>query len=110
MAIVDRSNAESVRTVHPAESCAQTAEQGPRGGWHYPRTEQYRRNGRTQTWKREPARFSIPVKYGLRDAFRLTESDCYGDRFHDGTAEDCELGTLRASLRAAHPDWYRDNA
>lgn len=108
MAVIDRSNAETVQTVHPAESCMQVVTRGPRGGSHYPRTESYRRNGRTQTWKRKPGRFSIPLKYGLRDAFRLTDHDCYGGRFHDGTAEDCTLGTLRDSLRNAHPEWYDD--
>lgn len=32
-----------------------------------------RRNGRTQTWKRDPARFEIPIKYRLRDSIRVTD-------------------------------------
>jgi hypothetical protein len=32
-----------------------------------------RRNGRTQTWKRDPARFEIPIKYRLRDCVRVTD-------------------------------------
>ena len=30
-----------------------------------------RRNGRTRTWKREPDRFSIPVKFRFRDTMRV---------------------------------------
>jgi hypothetical protein len=35
---------------------------------------QLRRNGRTQTWKREPNRFYIPVKYGYRGYATIDES------------------------------------
>lgn len=34
-----------------------------------------RRNGRTQTWKRDPKRFRIPVKMGFRGYGALTERD-----------------------------------
>jgi hypothetical protein len=34
-----------------------------------------RRNGATQTWKRDPSRFSIPVKAGLKSCARITETD-----------------------------------
>lgn len=30
-----------------------------------------RRNGQTKTWKREPGRFRIPVKYGLKQCFYI---------------------------------------
>lgn len=30
-----------------------------------------RRNGATQTWKRDPQRFEIPVKFRLRDTMRV---------------------------------------
>lgn len=30
-----------------------------------------RRNGKTKTWKTRPGIFSIPVKHGLRDCFRI---------------------------------------
>lgn len=33
-----------------------------------------RRNGRTQTWARAPERFSIPVKCGLKQCFRIDET------------------------------------
>lgn len=29
------------------------------------RCHNWRRNGKTKTWKRQPTRFQIPVKYGL---------------------------------------------
>lgn len=40
-----------------------------------------RRNGATQTWKRDPSRFSIPVKAGLRSCTRITETDIGSDNF-----------------------------
>jgi hypothetical protein len=30
-----------------------------------------RRNGRTQTWKRDPARFEIPLKFRFKDHIRV---------------------------------------
>jgi hypothetical protein len=32
----------------------------------------WRRNGKTQTWKRDPERFRIPVKHGMYDYGDLT--------------------------------------
>lgn len=37
-----------------------------------------RRNGKTQTWKTRPGQFSIPVKYGLKQCFNITQSDAIG--------------------------------
>lgn len=34
-----------------------------------------RRNGKTRTWKRDPKRFEVPVKAGLRAYARLGEAD-----------------------------------
>lgn len=34
-----------------------------------------RRNGKTKTWKRND-RFSIPVKYGLKECFYITQNNC----------------------------------
>jgi hypothetical protein len=34
-----------------------------------------RRNGKTKTWKRQPGKFMIPVKYGLYDCFYITDKD-----------------------------------
>ena len=32
-----------------------------------------RKNGQCKTWKREPEKFRLPVKYGLRDCFYISE-------------------------------------
>lgn len=32
-------------------------------------------NGQTKTWKRDPERLEIPVKYGMYECFRITERD-----------------------------------
>lgn len=32
-----------------------------------------RRNGKTQTWKRDPLRFRIPIKFGFRSYGEITE-------------------------------------
>lgn len=32
-----------------------------------------RRNGQVKTWKRDPSRVEIPVKFGMYDAFRITD-------------------------------------
>ena len=36
-----------------------------------------RRNGKTKTWKTRPNDFRIPVKYGLRDCFYITQYNCH---------------------------------
>ena len=36
-----------------------------------------RRNGKTQTWKTRPAEFKIPVKYGLKECFYITQDNCH---------------------------------
>ena len=41
-----------------------------------------RRNGKTQTWKTRPDEFKIPVKYGLRECFYITQ-----DNAHEWNAE-----------------------
>ena len=33
----------------------------------------WRRNGKTKTWKKNPERFAIPVKYGLKTYSTITE-------------------------------------
>lgn len=35
--------------------------------FHDEKCNNWRRNGRTQTWKREPNAFRVPVKFGLYD-------------------------------------------
>jgi hypothetical protein len=57
-------------------NCTETI--GPRGGCTV-KTEVWRRNGRTKTWKRSPGKFQIPVKYGLRAYDYITEE--YADQF-----------------------------
>lgn len=47
----------------------------------------WRRNGATQTWKRSPARFRLPVKYGLYSYDAVTEADCARSDIH--TEESC---------------------
>jgi hypothetical protein len=41
-----------------------------------------RRNGRTRTWKRDPTRFEIPVKYRFRETWRVT-----ADHFNSGAVD-----------------------
>ena len=36
-----------------------------------------RRNGKTQVWKTRPTEFSLPVKYGLRECFTITEATAH---------------------------------
>lgn len=49
------------------------------GGYLYLRSldgsKQYlaRRAGRTRTWKRDPSRFRIPVRYAFRSTYAITE-------------------------------------
>lgn len=38
-------------------------------------SEIWRRNGAVQTWKRDPARFRLPIKHGLYAYGDITESD-----------------------------------
>jgi len=96
---LDPSNARTARYFHHSDDCAQTVTIGPRGGVTYPRTELWRRNGATQTWKTRPDEYRVPVKYGLRAYGSLINADGapYGP-WHTGTAEECDLGTLAASL------------
>jgi hypothetical protein len=37
--------------------------------------DRWRRNGKVQTWKRDPNRFRLPVKYGLKDYDEITQWD-----------------------------------
>jgi hypothetical protein len=36
-----------------------------------------RRNGKTQVWKTRPGEFRLPVKYGLRDTFQITNKNAH---------------------------------
>jgi hypothetical protein len=103
---LDSTNAATAQYFHHSEDCAQTVKVGPRGGLTYPRTELWRRNGATQTWKTRPGEFRVPVKYGLRGYGQLITADGapYGP-WHVGTAEDCELGTLRDSIATVRDEY-----
>ena len=97
---VTRDNAETVQRFHPASACSRPVTLGPRGGLIFPRgVDTYRRNGRTQTWKREPARFSISLKFGLRSAGRLTEWEAERDSWHAGEPAECAGSAYALSLR-----------
>lgn len=37
------------------------------------KSEVWRANGRVQTWKRDPERFRLPIKHGLRDYADITD-------------------------------------
>lgn len=50
---------------------------------------QWRRNGETQTWKRSPERFRVPVKFGLYRYDAITED--IADRVHIPGAKDCNF-------------------
>lgn len=39
--------------------------------------QRFRRNGKTKTWKRQPERFEIPVKYGLDGYGYITENNAH---------------------------------
>lgn len=59
---------------------------GPRGKVTE-RTEQWRRNGKTQVWVTRPNDYRVPIKYGLKRCSQLLPSDA--EVFH--TVEDCPL-------------------
>ena len=66
------------------EPCTRTV--GPRGGIKET-IKAYRRNGKTKTWKTRPGVFQVPVKHGLYEYGKITDTDV--DRVH--TRGDCPL-------------------
>ena len=50
---------------------------------------QWRRNGQTQTWKRSPERFRVPVKFGLYRYAQITDS--ITDSVHLPGSAECKL-------------------
>jgi len=70
-------------------------EVGPRGGVKVHMVV-VRRNGMTQTWKTRPTEFSIPVKHGLKNAFRIGQADAH--LWH--AASDCPLNQTEQALAA----------
>jgi hypothetical protein len=64
---------------------------GPKGGT---KTTQmiWRRNGKTQTWKRSPEKFSVPIKYGLYFyGYIIDADDGRGSRDNFHTVDDCPI-------------------
>ena len=47
----------------------------------YGRWWRLRRNGKTKTWKKNPQRFRIPVKFGLKFYGAIDDSDLNGEHF-----------------------------
>jgi len=45
--------------------------------FHDEQCRRWRRNGMTQTWKRAPARFRVPVKFGMYDYDQITDITAY---------------------------------
>ena len=54
----------------------------------------WRRNGKTQTWKRSPARFRIPVKFGLYTYRQIKEINA--GHFHIEGDPTCPLVSQEA--------------
>lgn len=63
-------------------NCQRTV--GPRGGVTE-KIVRVRPSGRCQTWKRDTARFRLPVKYGMYESSEITQENA--DAFH--LAADC---------------------
>lgn len=99
MNTLTKAEAMTADTFHLSESCHAEVHVGPRGGITVGRTEVYRRSGQTQTWKTRPNDYSIPVKWGMYQSFRIT--DFSPSDFHVGAPEDCPKGTLRDALENA---------
>lgn len=60
---------------------------GPRGGLRRLVQERWRKNGAMKLWKRDPERWEVPIKYGLRTYGRLTHRNA--EEFH--TWDECPL-------------------
>ena len=61
----------------------------------------WRVNGALKLWKRDPARFRLPIKYGLRSCWYIDEFNA--DLYH--WAEDCPLDQKAIGIDA--PPQYR---
>ena len=69
--MITKQQAIESREFHAGEC---TRHVGPRGGITE-KSEVWRRNGKTKTWKTRPEEYSVPVKYGLYGYGHITESD-----------------------------------
>mgnify|MGYP003394573501 FL=1 len=65
---------------------------GPRGGISAHKTV-CRRNGQTRTWKRDVARFEVPIKYGLYEYSTINQNNAAN--WH--VAEDCPCNQRKES-------------
>lgn len=63
---------------------------GKRGGKTYVQIRA-RLNGQMQTWKRDPARFRQPAKYGMKIGLQITQDN--GHHWHH--AADCPMESVR---------------
>jgi hypothetical protein len=79
-------DAMTVTYLHHGTCCATV---GPRGGVTR-KSEVWRRNGKTQTWKSRPGDYRLPVKHGLKSYDAITPQ--YADAVHDEQA--CPLRDL----------------
>ena len=68
---------------------------GPRGGVTE-KSEIWRRNGKTQTWKTRPNEFRVPLNHGLYAYGQMDERSA--SKFH--TADDCPLNDERMKITA----------
>ena len=59
---------------------------GPRGGVRKDVVQRWRINGQTKRWKRQSAKFSIPIKHGLYAFTYLDNGNCA--LFHN--SRDCK--------------------
>lgn len=77
--MITQAQADTARVFHANNPVTARRCDGARG------PERWRRNGKTQRWKRNPERFRIPVKFGLYDFLAITEENI--NDFH--TEEEC---------------------
>lgn len=91
--VVTKQQAMTEREFHYGE-CKRTV--GPRGG-ETVKIERWRANGACKTWKREPERFQLPIKFGMRGYSYIHEynaqdfhvaSECPLDQRYDIDAHD----------------------
>ena len=70
--MITKEQALTAKEFHRASFCQKSI--GPRGGITT-RVIIWRRNGKTQIWKRTPSLFMIPVKHGLKSYAYITEAN-----------------------------------
>lgn len=56
--------------------------------FHDEKCRKWRRNGATQTWKRSPERFRVPVKFGMYSYDQIWHHDA--DHIHLPGADNCK--------------------